>query len=166
MLHNLALPEIRELIDAEDYDTLRDVLHDWLAADVAAVLNRLAPRERQRVFGLLGTHQAAETFEYLDVGFQQELLASLDDAAAAAVLNDMSPDDRTALFEDLPHETSLRLLPLLSAEQQQITRSLLSYGKGHRRPADDARLYCGQKASGPSSTCWTMFVHTARTARP
>ncbi len=129
MLHNLALPEIRELIDAEDYDTLGEVLHDWLAADVAAILNRLEPRKRQRVFGLLGTHQAAEAFEYLDVGFQQDLLASLDDTAAAAVLNDMSPDDRTALFEELPHETSVRLLPLLSAEQQQITRSLLSYGK-------------------------------------
>ena len=95
MLHNLALPEIRELIDAEDYDTLGEVLHDWLAADVAAILNRLEPRAR-RIFGLLGTHQAAEAFEYLDVGFQQDLLASLDDTAAAAVLNDMSPDDRTA----------------------------------------------------------------------
>ena len=41
----------------------------------------------------------------------------------------MAPDDRTALFEELPHETSTRLLPLLSAEQQQVTKSLLSYGK-------------------------------------
>ncbi|MES1213799.1 MAG: magnesium transporter, partial [Singulisphaera sp.] len=129
MLGKLALPEIRELIEAADFSTLAETLHRWLAADVAALLSQLNPAERSRVFALLDAHQAAETFEYFDGETQQELLAALDDAAAAAVLNDMSPDDRTALFEELPRDTSARLLPLLSAEQQQVTKSLLSYGK-------------------------------------
>lgn len=129
MLGKLALPEIRELIETEDLETLREVLQGWLPADVAAVLSRLDEAQRSRAFGVLGSHQAAEAFEYLEGDLQQQLLASLDDTAAAAVLNDMAPDDRTALFEELPHETSSRLLPLLSAEQQQVTKSLLSYGK-------------------------------------
>jgi magnesium transporter len=129
MLGKLALPEVRELIEAGDFDTLRDVLKSWLPADLAALLSCLEPAERSRLFAVLNTHQAAETFEYLDLAFQQELLASLADSDAAAVLNEMAPDDRTALFEELPAETSARLMPLLSAEQQAVTRSLLSYGK-------------------------------------
>jgi magnesium transporter len=129
MLHRLALPEVRELLEAADFDTLEDVLNSWLPADLAALVSRFDAPERSRLFGVLGTHQAAETFEYLDLAIQQELLASLSEPAAAAVLNEMAPDDRTALFEELSTETAARLLPLLSAEQQAVTRSLLSYAK-------------------------------------
>ena len=129
MLGKLALPEVRELIAEGDFDTLRDVLNTWLPADLAALLSRLDATERSQLFAVFGTHQAAETFEYLELSFQQELLASLSDVDAAAVLNDMAPDDRTALFEELPQEIVARLMPLLSTEQQAVTRSLLSYGK-------------------------------------
>jgi magnesium transporter len=129
MLGKLALPEVRELIAEEDFATLRDALQSWLAADVAALLSRLEPHERSRLFAVLGTRQAAEAFEYLEIEFQQELLALLSDTEGAAVLNEMAPDDRTALFEELSTETAARLMPLLSDEQQAITRSLLSYGK-------------------------------------
>jgi magnesium transporter len=129
MLGKLALPEIRELLEEKDFDTLRDVLNSWLPADLAAVLEQLPADERSTAFSLLGTHQAAEAFEYLDLEFQQKLLASLDDAAAAEVLDWMAPDDRTALFEELPMEITARLMPLLSVEQQAVTKSLLAYGK-------------------------------------
>ncbi len=129
MLGKLALPEIRELIATEDYTTLRDVLNHWLPADLAALLGHLSAADRSQVFGLLNTHRAAETFEYLNLLLQDELLATLDDASAAALLNEMAPDDRTALFEELPKDSATHLMSLLSAEQQRVTHSLLSYGR-------------------------------------
>lgn len=129
MLHKLALPEVRELLESGDGTVLGEALRTWLPADLAGLLSQLSDDEQLRLFAVLDTHQAAEAFEYLDLATQQELLGSLSDESAAAVLNDMAPDDRTALFAELSTETSARLLPLLSAEQQAVTRSLLNYAR-------------------------------------
>ncbi len=45
----------------------------------------------------------------------------------ATILNDMSPDDRTALLEELPGTSAKRLIQLLSAEERKIARTLLGY---------------------------------------
>jgi magnesium transporter len=45
----------------------------------------------------------------------------------AAVLDEMSADDRTALLEELPGEVTRRLLDLLSPEERAVARSLLGY---------------------------------------
>ncbi len=129
MLGKLALPEVKELLAERDFDTLRECVRTWLPADTAALLSRLDIKERREFFATLGTHQAAETFEYLELEVQWELLSELDDQRAAAILDEMAPDDRTALFEELPHDDSARLMTLLSGEQQAVTRSLLGYAK-------------------------------------
>ena len=41
MLEKLALPEIRELIEANDLATLGDVLNGWLPADLGGLIARV-----------------------------------------------------------------------------------------------------------------------------
>jgi magnesium transporter len=41
-------------------------------------------------------------FEFLEGTEREELLSSFTDAEAAAVIEEMSDDDRTALFDELP----------------------------------------------------------------
>ena len=48
-------------------------------------------------------------------------------AEAARILNDMSPDDRTALLEELPGAAVVQLLQLLSPEEKAIAQALLNY---------------------------------------
>src|SRR5262249_6117057 len=43
------------------------------------------------------------------------------------ILDNMAPDDRTALLEDLPEEQAGRLLGLMSFEQSVVARRLLRY---------------------------------------
>src|SRR5262249_35996402 len=43
------------------------------------------------------------------------------------ILNDMSPDDRTALLEELPSAAVVQLLQLLSPEEKAVARTLLNY---------------------------------------
>ena len=45
----------------------------------------------------------------------------------AAILNDMSPDDRTALLEELPGTSAKRLIQLLSADERKVAQTLLGY---------------------------------------
>ena len=42
ILEKLTLPEIRELIECNDRDTLREVVNDWLPEDIADLLDDLS----------------------------------------------------------------------------------------------------------------------------
>ena len=129
MLEKLALPEIRELVEAKDFATLADVLNGWLCADLAGIVGRLRPDEQIQVLRTLKPTVAAGAFEYLDLADQERLLHDLPDSEAAGLLNEMAPDDRTALLAELPRDQAERLLALLAPEQRAIARSLLQYGE-------------------------------------
>jgi hypothetical protein len=46
MLEKLVLPEVRELIEAGDTDTLRELLNHWLSAEIALLVSDLGPHEQ------------------------------------------------------------------------------------------------------------------------
>ena len=130
MLGKLVLPEIRELIAAGDEPTLTAVVNRWLTADLAELVGALEAGERIRIFRLLQPARAAETFEYLDLSAQCEILDALVNAESAEILNAMAPDDRTALLAELPPDQSDRLIALLDPEQRTVARRLLDYPQG------------------------------------
>jgi magnesium transporter len=130
ILEKLTLPEIRELIECKDCDTLREVLADWMPQDVADLLNDLEPGEDALVLAALDPELAARSFEHLSPTAHEDLIREIHIDELSRLLNGMSPDDRTALLEREPPEEIERLLMLLRPEEQRIARSLLSYGAG------------------------------------
>ncbi len=98
MLGKLALPEIRELIDGHDDDTLREVVNRWHSADLADLVDALLTSEQVHVLRLIKPRLAAEAFAYLDIDNQQAVLNSLSVDESKYILNEMAPDDRTALW--------------------------------------------------------------------
>ncbi len=70
---------------------------------------------------------AAEVFEYLPIEDQESTLQALGTEQVAQILNDIAPDDRTALLEELPAAVTQKLLALLSPEQRKIATELLGY---------------------------------------
>lgn len=130
ILEKLLLPEIRELIHSKDLDILRDVLNRWLPADLADLLADLQAYEDIVAFECLKPELSARAFEHLPRADQLEFVRILPEARLQDILNEMKPDDRTALLEGLPVDEVERLLTLLAADNQRIARSLLSYGAG------------------------------------
>lgn len=128
MLERLLLPDVRELIREGDTGTLADVLNGWGAADLAALVSDLERDEQTALLSVLRPDRRAETFEYLDLPTQEELLVRLGDGEAADILNRMAPDDRTVLLEELPRDAAGRLMSLLSPEERRVAESLLRYG--------------------------------------
>ena len=102
MLSRLLQPEIQSLIEERQLSILKEILLDWTPADIAELLNDLSEKERVVIFRLLSKELAADTFEYMDFDTQMELLKSMGREEGAIILNEMDPDDRTALFEELP----------------------------------------------------------------
>jgi magnesium transporter len=130
ILEKLTLPEIRELIESRDCDTLREVLADWMPQDIADLLNDLEPGEDALVLAALDPELAARSFEHISPTAHEELMREMPDEELSRLLNGMSPDDRTALLEREPPAEIERLLMLLRPEEQRVARSLLSYGAG------------------------------------
>jgi magnesium transporter len=127
MLSKLLQPEIIALIEERDLSTLKDILSDWEPTDIADLLSELSDNQQVIVFRILPTELSTDTFEYLDFDSQMTLLKAMGKEEVASVLNEMSPDDRTALLEELPGAAARQLITLLSAEERKIAQALLGY---------------------------------------
>ena len=127
MLCKLMLPEIRELIETRDSQTLSEVLDMWQPADIAELFADLDDEDERAAFQLLHGPQRTLIFEYLDRSTQHKLLESLEPVDAGALFSDMAADDRTALLEELDETDREKHLRTLSEQQQAIARSLLEY---------------------------------------
>jgi magnesium transporter len=127
MLSKLLQPEIQSLIAERQLGILKDILTEWTPADIAELLAEISEKERVIIFRLLSNELAADTFEYMDFDTQMELLKSMGREEVAEILNEMDPDDRTALFEELPSTAAKQLIQLLSIEERKVAVALLGY---------------------------------------
>src|SRR5438093_8641263 len=82
------------------------------------------------IFRVLPESLSADVFEYLDVEAQQQLLRAMAHEQVVGILNEMSPDDRTALLEEMPSAAARQLIKLLTPEERRVAQVLLGYPEG------------------------------------
>ncbi|CAN5783353.1 magnesium transporter [soil metagenome] len=127
MMTDLIKPGILELIEGRQWLSLRDVLSDWPAPEVADLLLHLRKEDRVLLFRALPRELAADLFSHLELEQQDDLLRDLSDEETRHLLADLPPDDRTHLLEELPGQATQRMLNLLSPEDLKEARWLLGY---------------------------------------
>ena len=127
MVGKILLPEIRDLIAERNFGALREIFREWPPADVAELILDLPEDEQVIIFRLLPTALAADVFEYLDIEPQQQLLRAMAHEQVVAILNEMSPDDRTALLEEMPSAAARQLIKLLTPDERRVAQALLGY---------------------------------------
>jgi magnesium transporter len=130
MVGKILLPEIQGMIEARNFTALRELFSEMPPADVAEIILDLPENEQVIIFRILPHALAADVFEYIDVEAQQQLLRAMAHEQCVAILNEMSPDDRTALLEELPSAAARQLIRLLTPEERRIAQSLLGYPEG------------------------------------
>ena len=121
------LKRIRKFIKNFDLNLFSRQAKTFHSADVADVLESLDDTNRLQAFHKLDPEKAVGVFEYLELDNQKELLGGLTEPERANVLNNMSPDDRTALFASLPGLEVTRLMSLLNEEERKEAHDLLGY---------------------------------------
>lgn len=122
--------EVEELIQQRKFAELKNVFSEWHPADLAEAIVGLPTEQQVVVFRILPQAQAADVFEYLDVDAQKNLLKALGREDAIKILNEMTPDDRTALLEELPGTVVTQLLGLLTPTERATAQRLLGYPEG------------------------------------
>jgi magnesium transporter len=127
MQSEFSTTDIEQLLQERRFFQLREILNDLEPADVAIAIDGLEPEERAVVIRVLRREHAADTFELLSSESQEGLIKALARDKVATILNDMSPDDRTHLLEELPAAVTKQLLTLLAVEERKIAVQLLGY---------------------------------------
>jgi magnesium transporter len=127
MVGKILEPEIRSLIDARNFAALREIFREFPPADVAEVILDMPEDEQVIIFRVLPAALAADVFEYIGIEEQQNLLRAMAHEQVVAILNEMSPDDRTALLEELPSAAARQLIRLLTPEERRVATALLGY---------------------------------------
>src|SRR5438105_12427695 len=127
MVGKILEPEIRSMIEARNFSALREVFREWSPADVAEVILDMPEDEQVIIFRVLPAALAADVFEYIGIEEQQKLLRAMAHEQVVAILNEMSPDDRTALLEELPSAAARQLIRLLTPEERHVATALLGY---------------------------------------
>ena len=119
-----------DFVDIIETDPARRVKlkisHERLArlhpADIADIVENLAPDEREAVFETLDEGVAAGALEELEPKVQKSVLESLDSGRAADIVEEMEPDAAADLLGDLSDErTEEILVQMQPAERQEVT---------------------------------------------
>jgi magnesium transporter len=124
-----------EFVDLIETDPARRVKlkisHDRLAklhpADIADIVEELAPDEREAVFETLDEEVAAEALEELEPKVQKAVVESLDSERAADIVEEMEPDAAADLLADLPEERTEEILVQMEPEERQEVSGLLEF---------------------------------------
>ena len=95
--------------------------------ELAEMINGSKEINASRVFQALPPEMATKTFEHLDFDIQSELLDTFTAEQLGETLNKLSPDDRTAFFEQLSDDTLQKYLSLLTDEERKTSKQLLQY---------------------------------------
>ncbi len=133
--------EVENYIEWEDVDPVESsvsslklrVPHQALStlhpADVAHIVEQLAPRDRAGILASLNDERAADVMEELDAEDQVDVLEALPPERAADILEEMGPDEAADLMADLSHERQVELLGLMQPAEADEVRELLAYGE-------------------------------------
>ncbi|HVO62308.1 MAG TPA: CBS domain-containing protein [Terriglobales bacterium] len=130
-----AIPwEFVDLIETDPARRVRlKISHERLAklhpADIADIIEELAPDEREAVFETLDEEVAAEALEEVEPKLQKAIVESLDSDRVADIVEEMDPDAAADLLKDLPEEHTEKILEEMEPEEREEVSGLLEFSE-------------------------------------
>ncbi|PRZ43134.1 magnesium transporter [Antricoccus suffuscus] len=121
---------IERLLRDEDLAGVTSVLSTMSVAEILAAMRRLRSNRQALLYRLLDKDVAMAVFERLAPAVQTELVAGLRDEELVSLVEDLDPDDRVLLFDELPAQVADRLLHGLSPQERRLTTPMLGYPQG------------------------------------
>jgi CBS domain-containing protein len=106
---------------------LLSTLSNLRAADLAAVIQDLAPKRRVEVARALDDERLADVLEEMDEAERVALLSELEGERAADVLGEMDPDDAADLLRELGAVRAQELINLMEPEDAEDVIRLMTY---------------------------------------
>ncbi|MDI9570760.1 MAG: magnesium transporter [Pseudomonadota bacterium] len=118
-----------DLIRRKEWRQLKKALNDLDVVQIAGLIEESPDEEDVILMRLLSRELSKEVFQLLPFSKQEQIIAGMAQYGQrlANLLNDLEPDDRTALFEELPAKITHALMDLLTPGERDIAIRLLGY---------------------------------------
>jgi magnesium transporter len=118
--------QIELLLEQEDNTQLQEYLNNLNISDVEELIDEL-PEQGPLFIEILTLNRAVNVFRILDFPTQERIIKKLSGPRVADLVNELPPDDRTALFAELHGDAVKKLILHLSPENRKEALSLLGY---------------------------------------
>jgi predicted transcriptional regulator len=126
----VAWEEVIGFANVEPNQGVTNLLHTLSTlrpADLATVLQDLAPKRRVEVARGLDDERLADVLEEMDEIHRVDLLTELEGERAADVLGEMDPDDAADLLREMGQERADALIELMEPEDAEDVLRLMNY---------------------------------------
>lgn len=119
--------EVEAAIDAGDAAMLNGLLEPVHGADIADLIEQLAPQRRQRFLRLYSGEIDAEILTEIDESIREEVIEQLPREVVAEAVREMDTDDVVDLVEDLDAPEREEILSALDAEDRVAVEQSLTW---------------------------------------
>lgn len=117
--------KLPEIIGTEkNLKKLREKLLEFHPYDIASIIPKLEPEERNKLYACLTNKELADIFSYLEGKDSALLFHELESAKGAAILEEMEVDDAVDLLQELDEEKAGEYLDLVEDEKREDLRYL------------------------------------------
>jgi sporulation protein YlmC with PRC-barrel domain/CBS domain-containing protein len=103
------------------------LLEEMHPADLADIVEELAPDDREAIFETMDSEAAAEALSEVEPDIQASILESLETETAADIVEEMSPDQAADALAELEEETSNDILEEMESAEETDVRELLEF---------------------------------------
>jgi magnesium transporter len=124
---SILTPELREMLDTNDAEGLREFCEAMHPASTAEFLEELEAGEIWQVLSHTSAARQADVLEYFPEHQKLALVRAASRERLARIIEAMASDDRVDLVKDLDDELRESLLPLVAHAEREDIRKLLSY---------------------------------------
>jgi magnesium transporter len=118
--------QIELLLKQEDTTQLQEYLNDLNISDVEELIDEL-PEYGPKFIEILSINRAVNVFRILDFPTQERIIKKLSGQKVSEIINELPPDDRTALFSELHGDAVKTLILHLSPADRKEALVLLGY---------------------------------------
>jgi magnesium transporter len=127
MINTLFLPELREMLAANNHKELAEFCVALHASRTAEFMAGLSSEEISKVFEHTEPDNRSEILSYFDRQKQVEVVSDLDRSVSAQLVELLPPDDRVDLFQEVDEDVRDELIALMPAEVRRDILRLDQY---------------------------------------
>lgn len=121
------LSDIKNLLENDQLDFIRNILADLHPADIADLIEHLDSDDRKKIFSILPHKTASEVLAELEDPPTEFLLEEMNTHDIARMVDHMDSDDAADVLAELPIEKATEVLEKVEEESSVDIQELLTY---------------------------------------
>jgi len=118
---------VLEAMDSKEEGTVRDLVSRLHYADLADLIERISPEERDELIDILGDDLPADAIAELDVAVRDDVFDEWNLDELAEVVSELDTDDAVMLVEELDDHEKREVLEAIPEEDRSLIEEALSH---------------------------------------